>query len=78
MSRWRVIVMVLTALLAMPIAARADDYPTRNVTILVPFTPGGGTDHGLGDALAHAAVRNARGAELGPLGVRTRLPDHDD
>lgn len=24
--------------------AAADDYPTHNVTILVPFTPGGGTD----------------------------------
>lgn len=44
MSRWRTIVVVLTALMAMPVVARADDYPTRNVTILVPFTPGGGTD----------------------------------
>ncbi len=44
MSRWRTIVVVLTALMAMPVVARADDYPTHNVTILVPFTPGGGTD----------------------------------
>src|ERR1700739_4072033 len=44
MSRWRAIVVVVTALIAMPIAARAQDYPTRNVTILVPFAPGGGTD----------------------------------
>jgi tripartite-type tricarboxylate transporter receptor subunit TctC len=44
MSRWRTIVAVLTALIATPIAARAQDYPTRNVTILVPFAPGGGTD----------------------------------
>ena len=44
MSRWRVTVVALTALMAMPLGARAQDYPTRNVTILVPFAPGGGTD----------------------------------
>ena len=45
MSRWRVIVAAaLTALMAMLPGARAEDYPTHNVTILVPFAPGGGTD----------------------------------
>ncbi len=44
MSRWPVTVVALTALMAMPLAARAEDYPTHNVTILVPFAPGGGTD----------------------------------
>jgi tripartite-type tricarboxylate transporter receptor subunit TctC len=34
----------LTALVAMRPEARAEDYPTHNVTILVPFAPGGGTD----------------------------------
>jgi tripartite-type tricarboxylate transporter receptor subunit TctC len=52
MSRWRAIVVVLTALIAIPIAARAQDYPTRNVTIMVPFAPGGGTDV-LARAYAH-------------------------
>jgi tripartite-type tricarboxylate transporter receptor subunit TctC len=37
-------VAALTALVAMPLAAHAEDYPTHNVTILVPFAPGGGTD----------------------------------
>ena len=42
--RWRTMVVALTVLMAMLSAARAEDYPTRNVTILVPFAPGGGTD----------------------------------
>ena len=44
MSRWPVMVVALTALMAMLPEARAEDYPTRNVTVLVPFAPGGGTD----------------------------------
>ncbi len=44
MSRWRVMVVALTALMAMLLEARAEDYPTHNVIILVPFAPGGGTD----------------------------------
>jgi tripartite-type tricarboxylate transporter receptor subunit TctC len=44
MSRWQVMVVALTALMAMSPEARAQDYPTHNVTILVPFAPGGGTD----------------------------------
>lgn len=34
----------LATLAALPQLAAAQDYPTHNVTILVPFTPGGGTD----------------------------------
>jgi tripartite-type tricarboxylate transporter receptor subunit TctC len=36
--------LALTALTAIPLAARAQDYPTHTVTILVPFAAGGGTD----------------------------------
>jgi tripartite-type tricarboxylate transporter receptor subunit TctC len=41
MSGWRLMVVALTALMAMLFAANAEDYPTHNVTILVPFAPGG-------------------------------------
>jgi len=34
----------MAALVGSPCVAAADDYPTRNVTFLVPFAPGGGTD----------------------------------
>jgi tripartite-type tricarboxylate transporter receptor subunit TctC len=37
-------VLIGFAALAFPRGAAAEDYPTRNVTILVPFAAGGGTD----------------------------------
>src|SRR5215467_3814088 len=40
--RW--VIIALVALAAWPRHAGAQDYPTRSVTILVPFTPAGGTD----------------------------------
>jgi tripartite-type tricarboxylate transporter receptor subunit TctC len=44
--RVRVVAMLvaIAAFAAMPRAAVAQDYPTRTVTILVPFAAGGGTD----------------------------------
>jgi tripartite-type tricarboxylate transporter receptor subunit TctC len=44
MGRWHVMAVALTALMAMPLGAQAQDYPAHNVTVLVPFAPGGGTD----------------------------------
>ncbi len=45
MCRTRTLFAVFACLmLALPVAPRADDYPSHNVTILCPFAPGGGTD----------------------------------
>jgi tripartite-type tricarboxylate transporter receptor subunit TctC len=45
-SRWLLapLFMAITLLAAAPERVRANDYPTRNVTIIVPFTPAGSTD----------------------------------
>ena len=42
--RATVLAMLLSLFIIMPRDAVAQDYPTRNVTFLVPFAPGGGTD----------------------------------
>ena len=42
--RRRQFVMLLCAVVALPLSARAQDYPTRAVTVIVPFTPAGTTD----------------------------------
>src|SRR5215212_4293719 len=40
----RVIPAILFALLLLLSTARADDYPNRPITLIVPFPPGGGVD----------------------------------
>ncbi len=43
-SRFMAGAAAIAALLALPGAAQAQDYPTRNITVIVPFAAGGATD----------------------------------
>ena len=76
MSRlWRIL--VATTLLAGAVApAAAQSYPTRPVTMVVPFPPGGNTDimaralqHELGKALGQTIVIINKGGAAGTIGM---------
>jgi tripartite-type tricarboxylate transporter receptor subunit TctC len=60
--------------------AAADDYPTRPITLIVPYPPGGGVDtmgrligHKLSAALGQQVVIENRGGAGGMIGTRAAL-----
>jgi tripartite-type tricarboxylate transporter receptor subunit TctC len=67
---------ILTALVALPCAAAAQDYPTRPITVMVGYPPGGNTDlmaralqPELSRALGQTVVIQNRGGAAGTLGA---------
>jgi tripartite-type tricarboxylate transporter receptor subunit TctC len=70
----------LLAAIACASLAAADDYPTRPITLIVPYPPGGGVDtmgrligHKLSIALGHQVVIENRGGAGGMIGTRAAL-----
>src|SRR5215471_17424471 len=72
-------VVVLALLFAGALSA-AEDYPTRPITLIVPYPPGGGVDtmgrlmgQRLSDALGQQVIIENRGGAGGQLGTRTAV-----
>jgi len=77
LSSIRALALVGLALIAMPLPARADDYPSRPITLIVPFPPGGSTTvmarnvaDKLSTQLGQQIVVENRGGAGGTIGTR--------
>ncbi len=77
--------MALLAVLAPQTAPRADDYPNRRITLVVPFPPGGGNDamarimaDRLGSRLGQTVIVDNRGGGGGIIGARSAAKANAD
>ncbi len=73
------------ALLSLPGTAMAQEYPTRPITLIVPYAAGGGTDNvaralakGLSDKLGQAVVIDNRGGGGGAIGSKLAAKSDPD
>ena len=77
MRRRTALAMLLAAVLGVSAPARAEDYPTRPITLIVPYPPGGGVDamarivaDKLSEALGQQVIVDNRGGGGGNIGTR--------
>jgi len=71
------LVMLISVVLASGLAGRADDYPNRPITLMVPYAAGGGNDliaravaDRMGEALGQSIVIENRGGAGGIIATR--------
>jgi tripartite-type tricarboxylate transporter receptor subunit TctC len=76
----RVFVLLVVAVLLGALPAKAEDYPTRSITLIVPYPPAGGVDamarivaDKLSTALGRQVVVDNRGGAGGLIGTRAVL-----
>src|ERR1700742_2189571 len=81
----KVSALLVAVLAALPIAAHAQDYPNRTVTLVVPYPPGGGVDSmarivadKLSQALGHQVIVDNRGGGSGLVGTRAVIKSPPD
>lgn len=82
---WRHAAIIACATASMAAHAQRDAYPAKSIRLIVPFTPGGGTDaiarlmaSKLSEAFARSVVVDNRAGGAGTIGVETAVQSTPD
>ena len=83
--RWLAVALVGVALSVAAVPARADDYPSRPITVIVPFPPGGSSDivmrlvaHKVAESMKQTIVIENRAGAAGnvaAMAIKNATPD---
>src|SRR5262245_66627945 len=82
---WRIAALGVAALAVLASPVKAQDYPTKTVTLVVPYPPGGGVDvlarvvaERLSGALGHQVIVDNRVGGSGLVGTRATIRSAPD